>query len=146
VTPGFDPARFLDAQDRDGTYLRAIAELSEGRKASHWMWFVFPQLAGLGTSATSRRFALAGLGEAAAFAAHPVLGARLREAVRVAVAVEGRGATEVFGEPDDRKFRSSMTLFRLAVPGDPWFARALDRYFDGRLDDATVALLDADGA
>ena len=121
------------------------AELRRGRKSSHWMWFVFPQLAGLGSSPTARAYALSGLDEARAYLAHPVLGPRLREAAQLAVAVPGRSASEVFGYPDDLKLRSSMTLFaraaRTTPPRTTGCSPTSDRYFDGAPDPRTVDLL-----
>jgi len=139
-----DLERFVAAQNPVWDQVRA--ELRRGRKSSHWMWFVFPQLAGLGSSPTARAYALSGLDEARAYLAHPVLGPRLREAAQLAVAVPGRTASEVFGYPDDLKLRSSMTLFARAAPDDPTsddrvFADVLDRYFDGAPDPRTVDLL-----
>lgn len=134
-----DPARFLEAQAR--AYAVALAELRAGRKASHWMWFVFPQLAGLGRSPTAAFFALEDLGAARAYAAHPVLGARLREATAAMLAHRGRSARAILGTPDDLKFRSSMTLFALALPGEPLFRAALAAFAGGRPDPLTLALL-----
>ncbi len=135
----YDLQRFVAAQDP--VLDRVRAELRRGRKASHWMWFVFPQLAGLGSSAVARHFALSGLDEARAYLAHPVLGPRLVECAGLAAAVEGGSAAEVFGYPDDLKLRSSMTLFARAAPDTPVFAAVLDRYFDGRPDPRTLELL-----
>ena len=137
----YDLQRFVDAQDRGGTYDRALQELRDGRKTSHWMWFVFPQIAGLGRSPTAQRYAISSLDEARAYLAHPVLGPRLREAAQLAVAVPGRTASEVFGYPDDLKLRSSMTLFARAAPDDSVFTEVLDRYFGGDPDPRTVDLL-----
>jgi uncharacterized protein (DUF1810 family) len=134
-----DLERFVTAQNP--VWDRVQAELRRGRKSSHWMWFVFPQLAGLGSSSTARAYALSGLDEARAYLAHPVLGPRLREAAQLAVAVPGRTASEVFGYPDDLKLRSSMTLFARAAPDNAVFADVLDRYFDGAPDPRTVDLL-----
>ncbi|HVY96557.1 MAG TPA: DUF1810 domain-containing protein [Solirubrobacterales bacterium] len=125
----FDLERFLAAQDEGGTYARALAELRAGRKTTHWMWFVFPQEAGLGRSAMSRRYAIGSLDEARAYLAHPVLGARLRECAAALLAIEGRSAVEVLGEVDALKLRSSMTLFARADPGEPLFEAVLERYF-----------------
>lgn len=130
--------RFLDAQAP--VYGHALAELRAGRKRSHWMWFVFPQLAGLGRSEIARRYAIGSLAEAAAYAAHPVLGERLRDCCRAVLALEGSSALAIFGQPDDVKFRSSLTLFAHAAP-DPLFHRCLQKYFDGRPDELTLALL-----
>ena len=137
----YDLARFVAAQD--GVYAQARDELAAGRKRSHWMWFIFPQLRGLGSSPTAQHYAIGSLGEARAYLAHPLLGARLLECTLLATAVAGRSATEVFGRPDDLKFRSSMTLFdRAAGPGDTPYAAALRRYFDGEPDALTLRFLD----
>jgi uncharacterized protein (DUF1810 family) len=135
----YDLARFVAAQEP--VLDRVRAELRRGRKASHWMWFVFPQVAGLGSSPTARHYAISGLDEARAYLAHPVLGPRLRECAELAAAVEGSGAADVFGRPDDLKLRSSMTLFARAAPDTPVFAAVLDRYFDGEPDPATLERL-----
>jgi uncharacterized protein (DUF1810 family) len=130
--------RFVEAQDRGGTYDRALAELCAGQKTSHWMWFVFPQIAGLGRSETARFFVIASLEEAAAFLGHPVLGPRLRACVDALLGLAGRRtAREILGETDAMKLRSSMTLFARAAPDEPRFAEVLDRYFDGQADPAT---------
>ena len=129
--------RFVTAQDAGGTYAAALAELRQGSKRSHWMWFVFPQVAGLGRSSTAQYFALRSLAEARAYLAHPVLGARLRECVQVLLALSGRTAEQVFGGIDAVKLCSSMTLFAAAAPNETVFAEVLDRYFDGRADVAT---------
>ena len=134
-----DLERFVDAQD--GAYEAVRAELRAGRKMTHWMWFVFPQLRGLGHSATARYFGIASAAEAAAYLAHPVLGARLRECVEWVLAVQGSTAHAIFGPPDDLKFRSSMTLFREAAPDEAAFQAALDRYFAGEADPRTLELL-----
>ena len=122
----YDLDRFVLAQDL--VYTQVRDELGRGRKASHWMWFVFPQIAGLGFSERSRRYAISGLDEARAYLAHPVLGPRLRECVRLVLAVEGRSAHEIFGSPDDRKLHSSLTLFAQASD-DAIFSLALKKYF-----------------
>ena len=134
-----DLGRFLDAQAP--VIDTVLAELGAGRKRSHWMWFVFPQVEGLGFSAMARRYAVGSLPEAQAYAAHPVLGARLRRCTDLVLAATARDITAVLGTPDDVKFRSSMTLFREAVPGEPRFQAALDRYFAGAPDPATLARL-----
>ena len=134
-----DLARFVTAQD--GVLDGVRAELRRGRKASHWMWFVFPQVAGLGSSPVAQRYAISGLDEARAYLAHPVLGPRLVECAELAAAVEGRSAAEVFGYPDDLKLRSSMTLFDRAAPDSPVFAAVLARYFDGEPDPHTLERL-----
>ncbi|MEP9371576.1 DUF1810 domain-containing protein [Mesorhizobium sp. KR1-2] len=137
----FDLARFVRAQDRVISSVRA--ELKNGRKASHWMWFVFPQIAGLGMSSMSQRYGIASLDEARAYLAHPVLGARLRECVEILLALPPRSAHDIFGSPDDHKLRSSLTLFEQAAPGEALFARALERYYGGGRDKATLKLLSA---
>jgi uncharacterized protein (DUF1810 family) len=134
----FDLQRFVSAQA--GVYDQALAELRRGRKQSHWMWFVFPQLKGLGISATAQHYGIASLAEAEAYLAHPVLGPRLRDCAAAALAVEGRSAHDIFGSPDDLKFRSSMTLFQAAAPDEPLFAQALERDFAGP-DPRTLDLL-----
>jgi len=138
----FDLNRFLQAQE--GVYADALAELRAGRKTSHWMWFVFPQIDGLGRSQTARFFAVKSLAEARAYLAHPVLGKRLRQCTAAVLGVAGRTASEIFGSPDDIKFRSSMTLFERAAPDCDLFPDALDRFFEGRRDRLTLELL-ADG-
>jgi uncharacterized protein (DUF1810 family) len=135
----YDLGRFVAAQE--GVYGRALAELQGGDKRSHWMWFIFPQIAGLGASPMAQRYAIGSLAEAQAYAAHPVLGARLRACTAAVNAVAGRSAHAIFGSPDDLKFRSSMTLFARAVPEEPVFADALARYFDGVPDPRTLAKL-----
>ena len=132
-----DLDRFVQAQDDRGTYVRAVAELRAGRKTSHWMWFVFPQVAGLGHSHMSRTYAISSLGEARAYLRHPVLGPRLRECAAIVAGSAAGTATETFGGIDARKLQSSMTLFLRADPAEPVFQRVLDRYFDGRPDSAT---------
>ena len=130
-----DLERFVREQDRD--YTHVLAELRSGRKTSHWIWFIFPQIAGLGRSAMSQHFAIGSLNEARAYLAHPVLGARLWECVGLLLAVEGRTADEIFGPLDARKVRSSMTLFHRAAPDEPEFKLVLDRYYGGVSDPAT---------
>ena len=140
----FDLERFVAAQDAGGTYAAALAELRAGRKRSHWMWFVFPQLAGLGRSSTAQRYAISSPAEARAYLDHPVLGGRLREVATVVASMPGDvSAVHVFGGIDAVKLRSSMTLF-LAVatpPHDELFRSVLDRFFDGAADPATASLL-----
>ena len=137
----YDLERFVTAQDAGGTYRRAVDELRAGFKSGHWMWFVFPQIAGLGQSPISRRYAITSLGEAAAYLQHPVLGPRLHECAEILAGLKGRSADQVFGSIDAMKLRSSMTLFHRAAPDDPLFGRVLTRYFDGIADHATDALL-----
>ena len=160
--------RFVAAQDRGGTYRRAVAELRAGAKVSHWMWFVFPQIAGLGLSATAREYAVSSVAEARAYLAHPVLGPRLRECARIVARTEDRSAGRIFGPVDAMKLRSSMTLFAAAAepdeagPAEPGpdesgpssdgqraageagrnvFRAVLEKYFDGAADEATVTRL-----
>jgi uncharacterized protein (DUF1810 family) len=140
MTENFDLERFVHAQE--AVYAQALAELRAGRKRSHWMWFVFPQLAGLGRSPTAERFAIGSRGEAQAYLDHPVLGARLRECTRAMLAVEGRSLSAILGFPDDLKFRSSMTLFtEVSEPGSPFHA-ALSKYCEGKPDPKTLELLE----
>ena len=134
-----DLARFIKAQE--GTYDHALAEIRNGRKRSHWMWFIFPQFNGLGFSATSKRYAIKSVAEAQAYLYHPVLGPRLVECAEAAVAIEGRSAVEIFGSPDDLKLRSCATLFAsISSPGSV-FDRLLDTFFDGEHDARTLQLI-----
>jgi uncharacterized protein (DUF1810 family) len=133
----YDLRRFVVAQGAGGTYEDAVAELRRGRKTGHWMWFVFPQIAGLGQSPTSRTFAISSLDEARAYLAHPVLGPRLIECATIVAQVEGSTAEQVFGGIDAMKLRSCATLFHRADPARPVFADVLARYFDGQPDPAT---------
>jgi uncharacterized protein (DUF1810 family) len=132
---GHDLERFVSAQERD--YDQVLVELRRGRKTSHWIWFIFPQIAGLGHSEMSRRFAIASLDEARAYLAHPVLGARLRECAGLLLATDGRSADEILGGIDAIKVRSSMTLFHRAAPKEPVFRAVLDRFYGGVADPAT---------
>jgi uncharacterized protein (DUF1810 family) len=132
--------RFVDAQDSRGTYDQALAELRSGRKTSHWMWFVLPQLAGLGRSAMAQRYGISGLAEARAYLAHPVLGPRLRECARALAELDTDDPVAVLGGIDAQKLRSSMTLFA-AVSDDPVFGQVLDQYFAGEADPATTSRL-----
>jgi uncharacterized protein (DUF1810 family) len=133
--------RFVEAQDNDGKYDDALAELRDGRKRSHWMWFVFPQIAGLGRSSTAQHFAIRDLDEARAYVAHPVLGPRLLESARALTELGSDDPVDVLGSIDALKLRSSMTLFARAVPEESVFREVLDQYFGGELDDATVTRL-----
>jgi uncharacterized protein (DUF1810 family) len=135
----YDLDRFVTAQERD--YATVLDELRRGRKSSHWIWFIFPQIAGLGYSAMSQHFAIGSLDEARAYLAHPILGPRLRECARLVLAVEGRTAVEILGSTDAMKLRSSMTLFHRAARDEPEFGLVLDRYFEGAEDEATLARL-----
>jgi uncharacterized protein (DUF1810 family) len=135
----------VSAQDQAGTFATAVAELRAGRKRSHWMWFVFPQIAGLGLSPMSQRYAIYSLEEAEAYLAHAVLGPRLIECARIVYELEGRTAHDIFGAVDAMKLRSSMTLFAHADPANPVFRQVLDAYFDGLADEATERLLASAG-
>jgi uncharacterized protein (DUF1810 family) len=131
--------RFVAAQA--GVIDSVLSELRAGRKQSHWMWFVFPQIAGLGRSPTAVRYAIASLDEARAYLAHPVLGERLRHCTQLVLDIEGKSIHAIFGAPDDLKFRSSMTLFAHAAPSEAIFSNALEKYFSGEEDGATLAQL-----
>ena len=133
----YDLQRFVDAQNAKGTYDRAVQELRRGHKTSLWMWFVFPQIAGLGLSDMSRRFAISSLEEAKAYLDHPVLGPRLKECARLVVQTQAPCAEQIFGGIDAQKLRSSMTLFSRAAPDEPLFKQVLDQYFGGQPDTAT---------
>ena len=135
----FDLRRFVDAQDR--VYDTVLAELRTGAKRSHWIWFVFPQLRGLGHSTTAQHYGISSLDEARAYLAHPVLGPRLRECTRLVAAIEGRSVDQIFGWPDNLKVRSSMTLFSHATDDNGDFRAVLDKFYAGEDDPATVELL-----
>jgi uncharacterized protein (DUF1810 family) len=135
----YDLQRFVDAQDR--IYDSAVDELAAGRKRSHWMWFVFPQLRGLGRSPTAVRFGISSIDEARAYLAHELLGPRLHECTRLVARVDGRTAQQIFGWPDDMKLRSSMTLFARAASDNEDFVAVLDKFYGGEEDPATVARL-----
>ncbi len=135
----FDLQRFVDAQSQ--TYDQALAELRAGHKRTHWMWFVFPQVAGLGRSGMAQRFALSGVEEARAYLAHPILGRRLVESARALTALDTDDADAVFGPVDAMKLRSSMTLFATAAPDEPVFREVLDHFFGGEADEATTSRL-----
>ena len=140
----YDLDRFVSAQA--STYAGVIAELQAGRKTGHWIWFAFPQIAGLGRSEMSRFYALESLDEARAYLAHPLLGPRLIECAGAVLAIDGRSAIDIFGSPDDMKLRSSATLFARASPDGSEFHRILDKYFGGRADDKTLRLVGARNA
>jgi uncharacterized protein (DUF1810 family) len=135
----FNLERFVEAQAP--VYRKVVAELKAGRKSSHWMWFIFPQIAGLGHSDMARKFAISSADEAAAYLAHPVLGARLRETSALVAAIDADDITDVFDPPDDRKFHSSMTLFAEVAPDEAVFHDCLNQYFDGAPDHATIERL-----
>ena len=135
-----DLQRFLDAQKED--FAIALAEIRRGRKQSHWMWYIFPQIAGLGFSSTSKFYAIKDRQEAEAYLRHPILGARLIEISAVLLEIEGKTAYQIFGSPDDLKLKSSMTLFGSLENTDPVFEKVLDKYFAGARDMQTLELLD----
>lgn len=137
----FDLQRFVDAQDR--VYDTVLAELRGGAKRSHWIWFVFPQLRGLGRSSTAQHYGITSLDEAGAYLAHNVLGARLRECTRLVLAIDGRSVDEIFGWPDNLKVHSSMTLFARATEDNADFRAVLAKFYDGVEDSGTVELLNA---
>jgi uncharacterized protein (DUF1810 family) len=128
---------------QEAIFPTALAELEAGHKESHWMWFIFPQIAGLGSSSMAKRFAIKSCAAARAYLRHPVLGERLIQCCRALLSVEGRSASEIMGYPDDVKLRSSMTLFSLADPSEPVFREVLRRYFGGELDQRTIELANA---
>lgn len=136
----YDLARFVSAQR--GTYESALSEVSAGRKTSHWMWYIFPQLRGLGRSSTSQLYGITGEDEAFAYLTHDVLGPRLITICEAVLSVDGRSATEIFGKPDDMKLRSCATLFAHVSNADSVFHKVIDTYFDGKTDQRTVRLLD----
>jgi uncharacterized protein (DUF1810 family) len=139
VSDRYDLERFVDAQAP--VYAQVCSELQQGRKRSHWMWFVFPQIKGLGSSPMAMRFGISSLEEAKAYLEHPVLGPRLRECSRMATEVKGRTVEEIFGYPDDMKFHSSMTLFAQAAEESKVFEDALQKYFGGEMDRSTMERL-----
>ena len=135
-----DLKRFLDAQEND--FERALSEIKRGRKQSHWMWYIFPQIAGLGSSETSKFYAVKTKAEAELYLAHPVLGARLVEISEALLEIEGKTANQIFGSPDDVKLKSSMTLFGVLENTNPVFRKVLDKYFNGAKDGRTLELID----
>ena len=135
----YDLERFVQAQAP--LYDGVLDELRAGRKRSHWMWFIFPQIAGLGRSQMAHRYAIANDDEAADYLAHPVLGPRLRECAGIVLGLKGATASDIFGAPDDMKFRSSMTLFADTAPDEAVFQACIDKYFDGEPDEETLARL-----
>ena len=136
-----DLSRFLKAQQYD--YDQALKEIRSGRKRSHWMWYIFPQIQGLGFSSTAQYYAIRDLDEAKEYLAHPVLGERLKEISSALLELEGLSASEIFGYPDDLKLRSSMTLFRLADLDCDIFEKVLEKYYGGKPDDRTVNIIRA---
>jgi uncharacterized protein (DUF1810 family) len=138
-TDPFDLNRFVQAQEHD--FDRALSEIRRGRKQSHWMWYIFPQIDGLGSSSMAKRYAVKSIAEAEGYLRHPVLGPRLIACAEAALAVEGKSAHDVFGSPDDMKLRSSATLFARVSPPGSVFERILEKYFQGKGDDKTLRLL-----
>lgn len=138
VHDAFNLRRFVDAQEP--VFAQVLLELERGHKRTHWMWFVFPQLAELGASPMAKHFGIHSLEEARAYLHHPLLGARLRQCCEMLLQVEGRSAHDIFGSPDDLKLRSCLTLFELAAPQEPLFARCLAKFYGGRRDDLTLGL------
>jgi len=136
-----DLQRFIDAQWP--LYERVLVELRAGQKRTHWMWFVFPQIDGLGYSAMAQKYAIASREEAAAYLRHPLLGGRLEECTALVNAVAGKSVREIFGQPDDMKFCSSMTLFAQVAKGHSLFKEAVEKHFDGRFDEATLARIES---
>ena len=134
----YDLQRFVDAQEH--VYERALSEIKSGRKRSHWMWFIFPQIDGLGASSMSRRYAIRSVAEAKAYLAHPLLGPRLLESAEAALAVQTSSALKLFGSPDDMKLRSCATLFASVTSEDSVFSQLINKYFDGKPDDRTLQL------
>jgi uncharacterized protein (DUF1810 family) len=141
MTDPYRLSRFVDAQDGNGIYGQAVSELRAGQKVGHWMWFVFPQIAGLGHSAMSRNFAISSLAEAEAYLQHPVLGPRLTECAHILIGIHGKSATEILGGIDAMKLQSAMTLFMKAAPDEPIFREVLERYYNGAPDQETIKRL-----
>jgi uncharacterized protein (DUF1810 family) len=137
----YDLHRFIEAQN--GIYEQALAELKAGRKRSHWMWFVFPQIAGLGSSAMAEKYAIRSAEEAAAYLADPILGSRLIRCVEAVLSIHGRTAHDIFGSPDDLKLRSSMTLFAAVSDHGSPFHKVIERFYQGRFDERTIEILSA---
>jgi uncharacterized protein (DUF1810 family) len=133
--------RFVEAQNLDDAFESAVSELRAGQKARHWMWFIFPQVNGLGNSLMSRKFGISSIAEAQAYLQHPVLGARLRESARVLMGIEGKSAADILGNIDAVKLRSSMTLFMTAGPEEAIFREVIDKYFHGSADQETIVRL-----
>ena len=138
-TDPYDLGRFVQAQERN--YAEALAEIRRGEKRTHWMWYVFPQFAGLGFSSTSKLYAIKSIDEAKAYLSHPVLGPRLMECAEAALKIEGRSAREIFGSPDDLKLKSCATLFASMLPPDSVFERVLEKYYAGEKDAKTLGLI-----
>jgi uncharacterized protein (DUF1810 family) len=136
----YDLNRFVRAQEHE--YARALSEIRDGRKRSHWMWYIFPQFEGLGFSSTSRKYAIKSVAEAEAYLRHPVLGPRLEECCKAVIGVDGQSAYAIFGSPDDFKLRSCVTLFASVAPAGSVFERVLEKYFEGAPDEKTLGLIE----
>lgn len=143
MSESFKLERFMNAQD--GAYDSALAELAEGEKRSHWIWFIFPQIAGLGHSSTAQFYAIRNLEEARAYLKHPTLGARLKACCEALLQQQGLSAHQIMGSPDDLKLRSSMTLFSVAAPEEAIFRQVLDKYYEGKKDSRTLDILGRQG-
>ena len=140
MEPNHHLQRFIDAQKQD--YATALDEIKNGRKRSHWMWYIFPQIQGLGFSSTSQHYAISGLQEAAAYLNHPILGQRIIEISKVLVQLDSSNASQVFGSPDDMKLKSSMSLFASVPNADAVFQQVLDKFFQGNKDQKTLSILE----
>ena len=138
VHDAFRLKRFVDAQEP--VFAEVLRELERGHKRTHWMWFVFPQLAALGSSPTAKHFGIHSLDEARAYLRHPILGPRLRQCCETLIKVRGRSAREIFGATDELKLRSCLTVFELAAPNEPLFAQCLEKYYSGERDELTLGL------
>ncbi len=136
----FELTRFISAQEM--VYSRVISELRNGRKRTHWMWFIFPQIDGLGNSSTTKRYAIKSIKEAEQYLNHPILGKRLKECAEAILAIEGRSISEIFGYPDDLKLKSSVTLFSSLADSHPIFSSIIDKYFNGEQDIRTIKILE----
>ena len=141
MTDPFNLDRFVFAQEK--IYSSVVEELKAGIKMSHWMWFIFPQVESLGRTEIAKRYAIKSLDEAKAYVSHPVLGRRLQECTKLVLAIDGKSANDIFGHPDDLKFKSSMTLFLVAAPQIDLFQRAINKYYDGHQDRLTIGFLEA---
>jgi uncharacterized protein (DUF1810 family) len=141
MTDNNELIKFLDAQNQ--VYLKALSEIKKGKKDTHWMWYIFPQIKGLGSSETANYYAVKDLNEAAAYLQHPILGKHLVEIAEEVLNLKGKTATQIFGTPDDMKLRSSMTLFANVENTNPVFQKVLDKYFNGLPDDLTLQLLNS---
>lgn len=140
MTSAYNLKRFLDAQENN--YDRALTEIRQGRKQGHWMWYIFPQISGLGFSETTKFYAIQDLNEAGAYLSHPTLGSRLIDISNAFLGIDGKSANAILGSPDDLKMKSSMTLFGLLSDTDPVFQAVLDKFFNGNQDAKTLAIVE----